>query len=73
MIHKPATRRLIEAVLFECREKHSLHPFESNLNHDYHVTMTLSVQEVRDFLIENGDCWDGEKQIREIMEIEDGL
>lgn len=67
---RPATRRLVEAILLECCEKHSLHPFESNLNHDYHLTMTLSVQEIRNFLIENWDCWDGEQQIMELLDNE---
>lgn len=52
------TRKFIEAILRECSEKHSLHPMDSDLNGDYHAELTFSVQELRNLLIENGDCWD---------------
>lgn len=56
-----STRRFIASLLTECSEKHSLHPLESNLSLAYHVELTFTVQEIRELLIENGDCWDWRK------------
>jgi len=45
-----ASRKLSEVILGECNSKHTLHPYEKDLNADYHVTLTLSIGEARAFL-----------------------
>lgn len=52
--YKPATRQLIEIIIRECQSKHQLHPMEDNLNPQYNVELTFSVQEIREFLNEIG-------------------
>lgn len=64
---RPATCRLIEVIIEECSAKHSLHPLEPDLNGDYNAEITFSVQELRDFLIENSRCWNALKYIHENM------
>lgn len=39
------------ALIRECKEKNNLDPREYNLRGDYHVTITLTVHEIRAFLI----------------------
>lgn len=64
---KPATNRLIEVIIEECGSKHSLHPMEPDVNGDYNVELTFSVQELRAFLIENSDCWEALSYIHQHM------
>lgn len=47
----PAIQALRKALITECREKNSLDPRETDLRGDYHVNVTLTVAEIRNFLI----------------------
>ena len=47
----PAITNLRTALIRECKEKNSLDPREYNLRGNYHVTITLTVDEIRAFLI----------------------
>jgi len=47
----PAITNLRVALIRECKEKNNLDPREYDLRGDYHVTITLTVDEIRAFLI----------------------
>jgi hypothetical protein len=47
----PDVQRMREVLIEECSAKHFLDPRESDINGDYHVEITLSVDEIRRFLI----------------------
>jgi len=51
------SRKLRDALVEECMIKHELLPNEPNLNQDYHVEVTLTVGEVRQF-VEAVDAFD---------------
>lgn len=57
---KTSTKSFIAALLGECVEKHRLHPLETSITGSYHLELTFSVDEIRQFLIENSDCWTSE-------------
>lgn len=51
MKRNPAVTRMREALIFECKEKHMLDPREVDLRDGYHVEVTLTVGEIRRFLV----------------------
>lgn len=47
----PDVLALREAIIAECNDKNSLDPRETDIRGDYHVSLTLTVAEIRAFLI----------------------
>lgn len=47
---REALSKFADLLVYECREKHALHPNEANLNLDYHVTLTIAIGEIRNLL-----------------------
>jgi metallophosphoesterase superfamily enzyme len=50
-------KQLLETIIEQCCGKHALHPLESNVNGDYNVEITFSVDEIRKVLIAHGETW----------------
>lgn len=42
---------MAETLLEECRSKHHMSPLEEDWVEDYHLTITLSVKDLRDFIL----------------------
>lgn len=59
---KHGTAKLCDAIIDECSKKHMLHPLDMDVNGDYHVELTFTVQELRNFLLENG-VFERKKQV----------
>lgn len=51
MKRNPDVTRMRDALIFECKEKHMLDPREYDLNDDHNVQLTLSIGEIRRFLV----------------------
>ena len=48
-------KRMAEILVEECCDKHSLHPCDSAVNEDHQVELSLTIKELKQFLVGVGE------------------